>query len=111
MRPWQRERLLRLGDFSGVTPCLVSLSKHTWVLYSCVTYLRLLWELEGVYAISEVGSECVVQLAQRFLQRLERLFVLLQCLQLLLEANLPVQCLNEDAESKSWVLMFHSQEI
>ena len=61
-------------------------------------YLRLLRELEGVDAISEVGGQCVVQLAQRLLQCLERLFILLQSLQLLLKADLPVHRL-EDIKS------------
>lgn len=41
----------------------------------------------------------MVQLAQRLLQRLECLLVLLQCLQLLLEADLPVHRLDEDTDS------------
>lgn len=71
-----------------------------------VLYLRLLRELKGVDAVSEVGSECVVQLAQRLLQCLERLFVLLQCLKLLLKTDLSVHRLQD---IKSWDCMFHSQ--
>lgn len=41
----------------------------------------------------------MVQLAQRLLQRLERVFVLLQTLQLLLKADLPVHRL-EDIKSR-----------
>ncbi len=62
---------------------------------TCMRYLRLLRELEGVDAVGEVRGERVVQLAQGLLQRLERLFVLLQSLQLLLEADLPVHRLED----------------
>lgn len=71
-----------------------------------VLYLRLLRELKGVNAVSEVGGECVVQLAQRLLQGLERLFVLLQSLQLLLKTDLSVHRL-EDIKSSN--CKFHSQ--
>lgn len=66
---------------------------------SCALYLCLQGELECVDAISEVGSECVVQLAQRLLQGLQRLFVILQFLQLLLETDLAVQRLNGNTDS------------
>lgn len=96
-----------LGACSGVTSCLVT-SLGVWMCSccTCALYLRLLRELEGVYAIGEVGCERVVQLAQRLLQRLERLFVLLQCLQLLLEADLPVHRLEvEKVRSLSFFLL------
>lgn len=96
--------------------CLLKVSHLVWWLLwawmcsycACARYLCLLWELEGVYAISEVGGECVVQLVQRVLQWLECLFVLLQCLQLLLKADLPVHRLDKDTDSKSWVWIFQS---
>lgn len=66
-------------------------------------YLCLLCELDGVDAVSEVGRERLVQLAQRLLQLLESLFVLLQSLQLLLEADLPVDRLEGYAYIKLWV--------
>lgn len=62
-------------------------------------HLRLLRELKGVDSVSKVGRERVVKLAQRLLQRLEQLFVLLQRLQLLLEADLPVHRLEDTASS------------
>lgn len=65
----------------------------------CVApYLCLLRQLKSVDTVSEVGGERVVQLAQRLLQCLERLFVLLQCLQLLLQTDLSVDRL-EDTKS------------
>lgn len=74
------------------------------------THLRLQGELKGVDAIREVGGERVVQLAQGLLQRLERLLVLLQRLQLLLEDELPVRCLQSntsgDLNLSAWVFPF-----
>lgn len=90
----------------GFSECQISLGEsyqHRSVLCSRALYLCFLWKLEGVYAISEVGGERVVQLAQRLLQRLEHLFVFSQCLQLLLEADLPVHCLDEDTDTETHI--------
>lgn len=62
-------------------------------------HLCLLRELKCVDAVSKVGRERVVKLAQRLLQRLKRLFVLLQCLQLLLQTDLPVHRLEDTPSS------------
>lgn len=96
-------RSIRLGC---LPKCHIFFSECKMCLCTCALYLCLLWELEGVYAVSEVGGECVVQLAQRLLQRLERLFVLLQCLQLLFKADLPVHRLTRAQTAKFMSLNF-----
>lgn len=80
---------LRTNPLTLEFPLIVPIHSDAWCGPER-TYLRLLRELEGVDAVSEVGGERVVQLAQGLLQRLQRLLVLLQSLQLLLQTDLPV---------------------
>lgn len=73
-----------------------------WMWWCLLPHLCLLRTLKRVDSVSKVGRERVVKLAQRLLQRLKRLFVLLQRLQLLLETDLPVHRL-EDTPSSTCV--------